>query len=1125
MDELNSYIVILVFQKMGEINDRPLFTFLTDFTAVLRMGSGDGHETLKHSDLLSLPPSMLPTATRNYLYSIIVSCEAQWSPAAAVFTLARKAYGMEIVFIGLIKLMTVLMSYAGPLLIGEMVGYIDSDHPRIQTGLLLVGVFVVAFTAQALLNTLLSTRVALLESRIKSALTTLVFHRMCDMSLTDRHECDITDALAMNLLQVDVDRVSGLLHGVHDLWALPALLAFSFYLLYLQLSFAFLTGVAIITIMIPINAKVAAIIQSATSKMMTAKDSRIRVFGETLKGIQTVKMLGIEPVLQQRVHVARAEEVEQLTTRKYCDAVCVLLWASMPVIVPYASLATSVLLDVRLTPRALFTSLALLGMLVYPMNALPWVINGFIEGRVSAGRVGRVLTYERAIPQQLQHQHNLDASEHHGSNDKSLLHQPLLASETSRDSTENSVLRTPSPPTGTNKVKVMEREKVTYVFAPPSGTGHRGLIAAPPLSDVMFTWGRVPVSSPIGGDDDDDERDSSAAPMQTLIVGPVSMTLRNSSLTLITGPVGSGKTTLLLGLLGHTDLVTTSASTAIGGYSRLNGGIHSGPAVGVCAQNPAMFAGSVRENILFGEPYDAERYQWVIHGCALALDFSQWASCDGDLKQCGQGGSALSGGQRQRVALARAIYSSASILLLDNPCSALDSDTSEHILRFLVTEVVAGGFHSSPSDHHLSGYAGCAVVLTQTDADENCFLKRLIARTHEHQMAHTSEPMQFSQIGLSVDNPPTHHDITCVRQPYGGEADISPPPPAAAAAAAVEGGERGNVDHTEGKKWNEYGDDGAAAIDSGEDDVFTGKIKPIFLLAYARACGWLYVALTLVSFIVMQVTANGIVWWYGYWITHQSAFNVRTFIAMSTAIVVTNLIAAVIRSFAFAKGCLNAARKLYDGLEGVVFAARLSFFEGTPIGQIVNRVGRDVASVDDQLPFVLNIMLAQGFTVLGSFAIIVIANPLVIVFIVLGTALTFPPHHSQILIITLTPCSPCGFPPMCSIDRILPPPDLVPKNVSTAQAPRQCCSLSTVQHHYGCTGKLALCASPPQSERFLHGTCRCSSDYEFHGSNQCVARWHMAFLAFAASGSVYHMHYRRRVSGLCDIPYCVSRRC
>jgi ABC-type multidrug transport system fused ATPase/permease subunit len=76
------------------------------------------------------------------------------------------------------------------------------------------------------------------------------------------------------------------------------------------------------------------------------------------------------------------------------DAVCVFLWALTPVIVPFVTFLSTVYLNVDLTAAEVVTALALLNMLIFPMNALPWVINGFMEARVSLRRLAKVLTSE-----------------------------------------------------------------------------------------------------------------------------------------------------------------------------------------------------------------------------------------------------------------------------------------------------------------------------------------------------------------------------------------------------------------------------------------------------------------------------------------------------------------------------------------------------------------------------------------------------------------------------------------------------------------------------------------------------------------------------------------------------------
>ena len=90
--------------------------------------------------------------------------------------------------------------------------------------------------------------------------------------------------------------------------------------------------------------------------------------------------------------------------------------------------------------------------------------------------------------------------------------------------------------------------------------------------------------------------------------------------------------------------------------------------VAFCAQEAWIQNLSFRDNVLFGEPFDAERYAAVVAACALGADIASLPA--GDSTEIGERGINLSGGQKARVALARACYARADVYLLDDVLSA-----------------------------------------------------------------------------------------------------------------------------------------------------------------------------------------------------------------------------------------------------------------------------------------------------------------------------------------------------------------------------------------------------------------------------------------------------------------------
>ncbi|CAK4075765.1 unnamed protein product [Aphanomyces euteiches] len=137
----------------------------------------------------------------------------------------------------------------------------------------------------------------------------------------------------------------------------------------------------------------------------------------------------------------------------------------------------------------------------------------------------------------------------------------------------------------------------------------------------------------------------------------VNLTIKHGDFVVIHGSVGEGKSSLCAAFLGE--------------MAKFSGNIFVGGRIAYFSQQTWIQNLTIRENILFGKPYDREKYNRVIQAWALTKDLSLFAA--DDRAEIGQKGINLSGGQKARVCLARACYSDADIFILDSPLSAVDA--------------------------------------------------------------------------------------------------------------------------------------------------------------------------------------------------------------------------------------------------------------------------------------------------------------------------------------------------------------------------------------------------------------------------------------------------------------------
>uniref|UniRef100_A0A8C4URF7 ATP-binding cassette sub-family C member 10 n=1 Tax=Falco tinnunculus TaxID=100819 RepID=A0A8C4URF7_FALTI len=804
--------------------------------------------------------------------------------AVRLFSVLHAAFGLRFYSLGLLKLAGSLLDFSGPLLLNLLVNFMESRQEPLSHGVLYaLGLFAGSFLG-ALLRNQFSYEVNKVMLMVRAAVISAIYRKALRVSSTSLTRFTVGEIV--NFMSTDTSRLINFCQSFHEVWSLPFQFSITLYLLYQQVGVAFLGGLALALLLVPINKIIANCIMMNNKEMLKHKDIRVKLMTEFLCGIRVIKFYAWEKHFSTRINACRAKELQKLQAIKYLDAVCVYLWAALPVVVSIAIFITYVLLGHQLTATKVFTALALVGMLILPLNNFPWVLNGTLEAKVSLDRIQRFL---ELVDQDLETYYALDS---------------------------------------------------------PSGTA-----TAMEMRCAVFSW--VPV-----------EEESTRHPLSTgtLHLHIENLSVRKGMLLGVVGKVGSGKSSLLAAITG--ELIKQGGQVYICDLEQ---------GFGLATQEPWIQFTTVRENILFGREYDARLYEEVVEACALSEDLNILPA--GDQTQVGENGVTLSGGQKARIALARAVYQEKELYLLDDPLAAVDADVANHLMRKCILGVLK---HKT------------RILCThRTEFLEKADALLLI---DNGKIVKTGTPADILPL---VEAFPKFKDMDKRRK------DEAPDEQSQEEAVETEAEESTQNNHLVHK----------------EEEKKEGAVAFQVYKAYWLAVGSCMALSILFSLLLMQASRNISDWWLSHWISSMSqaanssvmvcsasspspellfsvvgllspiqalditpvpsnaSMDVNFYLIVYGSIAGANSLFTILRAFLFAYGTIRAAAVIHNRLLQRALKATVTFFDTTPTGRILNRFSSDLYCVDDSLPFILNIFLANVYGLLGMLVIITYGLP------------------------------------------------------------------------------------------------------------------------------------------------------
>ena len=154
---------------------------------------------------------------------------------------------------------------------------------------------------------------------------------------------------------------------------------------------------------------------------------------------------------------------------------------------------------------------------------------------------------------------------------------------------------------------------------------------------------------------------------ENILLNNIFFSVKKSEFVAVIGSMGSGKSSLINAILNNYKIYLKGPKPVINGE------------ISYCPQTPWITTDTIKNNILFYNKYDAERYNKVISLCQLENDLKKFIDNDDTL--INSSSASVSGGQKARIALARCLYKDADLYLFDDPFSAIDNSVKQAIFE------------------------------------------------------------------------------------------------------------------------------------------------------------------------------------------------------------------------------------------------------------------------------------------------------------------------------------------------------------------------------------------------------------------------------------------------------------
>ncbi|XP_075699212.1 ATP-binding cassette sub-family C member 2 [Rhinoderma darwinii] len=289
------------------------------------------------------------------------------------------------------KLIHDLLVFVSPQILKGMISFTSNPNEYQWKGFFYAVLLLVTALVQSLCLQQYFQGCFVLGMRVRTTLTAAVYKKALTVSNATRKETTVGETV--NLMSADAQKFMDLTNFIHLIWSSPMQIAISVVFLWVELGPSVLAGLAVMILLIPINAVLATKSKSFQMKNMKNKDKRLKIMNEILNGIKILKLYAWEPSFEKQVQEIREKELKNMLHFAYLFSVSLFIFTCAPFLVSVASFAVYVVVDPSnvLNAEKAFTSISLFNVLRFPLAMLPMLISNIVQANVSCARLEKYL--------------------------------------------------------------------------------------------------------------------------------------------------------------------------------------------------------------------------------------------------------------------------------------------------------------------------------------------------------------------------------------------------------------------------------------------------------------------------------------------------------------------------------------------------------------------------------------------------------------------------------------------------------------------------------------------------------------------------------------------------------------